>query len=81
MWKPASVWVPVGFCGFLCAITLISTSVRPRPAFVLTPFDLITFLCNLPLVFYFFAQNQQRFNRRIEALEDRIRQLEGDAEE
>jgi hypothetical protein len=74
--KTASVWVPFIYSAVLSAITLIaniaSAFITGQPNAGMIPF-----LAFLPMAFYFVAMSQKQHHNEIQALETRIRQLEG----
>jgi len=68
----AAAW----FCAMLSAITIIGMLVLYATFGGANPSMLLVFLCNLPLAFMMAAYPVKRANERIEALENRLRELE-----
>jgi len=71
-----SRWSSFRFAAWLCGIVLVGNLVG-QFATGKTDTGIIVLLCFLPMAFYFADASHSRTREQIEALETRIRQLEG----
>jgi hypothetical protein len=71
-----SMYAATWFCAALSAITIIGMLVLYATSGGANPSMLLVFLCNLPLVFMAAAYPVKLANERIQALENRLRELE-----
>ena len=74
--KRGSVWVAFGFCAFLSVITIVGNLVGEFIGGGST-LGMSTFVAFLPMAFLFMADSQRKEREQIQALEARIRELEG----
>ncbi|QEL14180.1 hypothetical protein [Limnoglobus roseus] len=72
----SALWQATWFCAALSAITLIGMIVLYATSGGAHPGMLPVFLCNLPLAFMFAAYPVKRAHERIQALENRLSELE-----
>ena len=71
-----AMWASTWFCAGLSAITVIGMIALYATSGGANPSMLLVFLCNLPLAFMFAADPVRRAHERIQALENRLRELE-----
>ena len=74
--KWAIKWGGTWFCAALSAITVIGMLALYATTGGANPSMLMVFFCNLPLAFMFAAYPVRRAHERIQALENRLRDLE-----
>ncbi len=71
-----AIWGATWFCALLSAITVIGMIAIYATTGGANPSMLLVFLCNLPQVFMAAAYPVKRAHERIQALENRVRELE-----